>query len=257
MAGVGMESDLLQPAGGHSFCEWKGQTSYFAIRCGKTLIEKAAWSYEEPSEALAEVPGRIGCYPGRAACFVDAARVRPQAGGFYGGPVTSEFVGPFNGNPRTGGGEMSTRFMTGIFLLMLTINGAAAYDLGQYQWRHRLLFLIASHSEDPGIATQQQWMERRWEALLDRDVIVFQLFSDQGLVGDRALPAQAVRQLRQQLEVAASDRLVVLIGKDGGIKRRAALDSDLRDILLQIDAMPMRRDEMEAKTEAGVSVTAP
>ena len=152
---------------------------------------------------------------------------------------------------------MSTRFMAGIVLLVVTINGAAAYDLGQYQWRHRLLFLIASDSEDPGIATQRQWMQRRWEALLDRDIIVFQLFSDEGLVGDRALPAQAVRQLRQQLEVAASDRLVVLIGKDGGIKRRAALDTDLRDILLQIDAMPMRRDEIKTKTEAGVSVTAP
>ena len=152
---------------------------------------------------------------------------------------------------------MSTRFMAGILLLVATINGAAAHDLGQYQWRHRLLFLVSSSSEDPGIATQRQWMQRRSEALLDRDVIVFQVFSDQGLVGDRALPAQAVRQLRQQLKVAANDRSVVLIGKDGGIKRRAALDTDLGDLLLQIDAMPMRRDEVEAKTEAGVSVTAP
>ena len=57
---------------------------------------------------------------------------------------------------------MGTGFMAGIVPLVETINGAAAHDLGQYHWRHRLLFLVASSSEDPGIATQRQWVQRRW-----------------------------------------------------------------------------------------------
>ncbi len=152
---------------------------------------------------------------------------------------------------------MRVRSMISIILLMLTINGAAAYDLGQHEWRQRLVFLIAPSSDDPAMAMQRQWIQRRWEAVADRDVLVFQLFFDQGFVGDRVLAAQEVRELRKQLAVAAQDRLAILIGKDGGIKRRAALETDLREILLQIDAMPMRRDEVRAKTEAGVGVTAP
>ena len=35
------------------------------------------------------------------ACFVDGERVTPQEGGFYGGWITSELVGPFKGGPGT------------------------------------------------------------------------------------------------------------------------------------------------------------
>ena len=35
------------------------------------------------------------------ACFVDEERVTPQEGGFYGGWITSELVGPFKGGPGT------------------------------------------------------------------------------------------------------------------------------------------------------------
>ena len=37
------------------------------------------------------------------ACFVGGERVTPQAGGFYGGWITSDIVGPFKGGPGTNG----------------------------------------------------------------------------------------------------------------------------------------------------------
>ncbi len=104
---------------------------------------------------------------------------------------------------------------------------------------------------------QQREIALRSEAVLDRDILVFQLLSDQGSLGETALSAEAVRDLRMQLGVAAEDRLVILIGKDGGIKRRAELDTDLREIFLQIDAMPMRREEMRTKSKVGVPVKLP
>ncbi len=36
-------------------------------------------------------------------CVVDGETVEPQAGGFYGGWVTSRVVGPFKGEPGTWG----------------------------------------------------------------------------------------------------------------------------------------------------------
>jgi uncharacterized protein (DUF427 family) len=94
---------LLRPAAGSSFCEWKGRASYFDVLNGDEVIEQAAWSYEQARSVFAQIAGRISLYPGRVDCYVDGERVRPQAGGFYGGWITNEIVGPFKGDPGTGG----------------------------------------------------------------------------------------------------------------------------------------------------------
>jgi hypothetical protein len=37
------------------------------------------------------------------ACYVEDKLVRPQPGGFYGGWITNDIVGPFKGGPDTKG----------------------------------------------------------------------------------------------------------------------------------------------------------
>ncbi len=144
-----------------------------------------------------------------------------------------------------------------IALIMFSADQAAAYDLSQHQWRHRLLFLIAPDHGDPDLAAQQRDIALRRDAILDRDMRVFRLLRDRGFVEDVELRGPAVAKLRSRLGVSSEDRLLILVGKDGGVKRRAALDADLRGVFLQIDAMPMRREEMRAKREAGIDVTSP
>lgn len=90
---------LLQPAGGGSFCEWKGPAKYWDLVQGSRILPGVAWSYPEPlagAEALADC---VAFYPALLDCRVDGALVRPQAGGFYGGWITPELVGPFKGEP--------------------------------------------------------------------------------------------------------------------------------------------------------------
>ena len=152
---------------------------------------------------------------------------------------------------------MRFRILAGIALLTLAVDFAAAYDLNRHLWRHRLLFLVAPSADDAEIAAQQRWIERRQDAVLDRDIRVFQLFVGQGRVDDEALAPSSVMRLRARLGLSDQDRLVILIGKDGGIKRRAALNTDLREIFRQIDGMPMRQDEIRAKKQAGSDVTSP
>ena len=42
----------------------------------------------------------VALYPAAMdGCFVDGELVRPQAGGFYGGWITDDVVGPFKGGP--------------------------------------------------------------------------------------------------------------------------------------------------------------
>ena len=93
---------LLRPASGHSFCEWKGQASYFDLCSENAKIARAAWSYENPTDEFKRIAGYISFYPELLACYVGGERVRPQTGGFYGGWVTSEIAGPFKGVPGTG-----------------------------------------------------------------------------------------------------------------------------------------------------------
>ena len=92
----------LVPAAGTSFCEWKGDASYFDVQGGGVVAKSAAWHYPEPTSAFAELKGHAAVYPGAMdRCLVDGEVVRPQPGGFYGGWVTSRVVGPFKGGPGT------------------------------------------------------------------------------------------------------------------------------------------------------------
>ena len=92
---------LLVAAPGHTFCEWKGAASYWAL-AGDPEAAAVAWQYNEPLPAFDMIRGHVSFYPARVACFIDGERVRPQQSGFYGGWVTNELVGPFKGDPGTG-----------------------------------------------------------------------------------------------------------------------------------------------------------
>ena len=98
-----VRTEYLEPAAGGSRCEWKGSARYWTVRAGGVALEAVGWSYEAPLPAFAAIGGAISFYPARLQCFVDGVPVRPQPGGFYGGWVTPEIVGPFKGEPGTGG----------------------------------------------------------------------------------------------------------------------------------------------------------
>lgn len=92
----------LQVVPGRSFCEWKGAATYWGLRAAEEL-GAVGWSYDDPSERFQSLAGFLAFYPGRVACFVDGERVRAQPGGFYGGWMTDDVVGPVKGEPGTGG----------------------------------------------------------------------------------------------------------------------------------------------------------
>ncbi|MDY7543823.1 MULTISPECIES: DUF427 domain-containing protein [unclassified Cryobacterium] len=92
----------LIPAAGRSVCEYKGTASYLTVVSGAARAVGAAWTYPEPEPGFEALAGRIALYPGRMdLCTIDGEEVRPQAGSFYGGWITSRVVGPFKGEPGT------------------------------------------------------------------------------------------------------------------------------------------------------------
>lgn len=87
-----------------TFCEWKGQASYYTIVVNEQRADNAAWFYPNPTAAFESLKDYVAFYPSRMqACYVNGERVQSQAGDFYGGWITQEIVGPFKGGAGTWG----------------------------------------------------------------------------------------------------------------------------------------------------------
>jgi len=94
----------LRPARGSSFCEWKGNASYLDVVAPSAVAERKAWTYLAPSPGFELIAEHVALYAAAMdGCFVDGELVRPQPGGFYGGWITDELVGPFKGIPGSMG----------------------------------------------------------------------------------------------------------------------------------------------------------
>ncbi len=94
----------LRPAAGSSWCEWKGQASYFDLVTATREAPRAAWTYQRPTAAFAPIANAIAVMAAQVdRCTVNGEQVIPQPGGFYGGWVTSWIVGPFKGIPGSMG----------------------------------------------------------------------------------------------------------------------------------------------------------
>jgi hypothetical protein len=72
-----------------------------ALKDDPRSSQPIGWSYSSPNPAFEAIRGFFSFYPALVQCFVAGERVRPQPGGFYGGWVTNEIIGPFKGNAGT------------------------------------------------------------------------------------------------------------------------------------------------------------
>ena len=85
----------LHPSARTTFCEWKGLAREFDL-ADRTGV---AWSYIDTFPEFDAIAGFFSFYPARVRCTVDGERVHPQPGGYYGGWLTAEVVGPIKGAP--------------------------------------------------------------------------------------------------------------------------------------------------------------
>jgi len=98
-----VKDEYLRPAGGSSRCEWKGTARYWTVSVPPVVLESVGWSYDDPHPEFESIRGWLSFYPARIECYVDGNRVTPQPGGFYGGWITPDVVGPFKGAPGSSG----------------------------------------------------------------------------------------------------------------------------------------------------------
>jgi uncharacterized protein (DUF427 family) len=99
-----IDMSYLQATQRGSFCEWKGNALYYHLIVGDRRIENAAWAYPDPTEKFRPIAGYLAFYAQLMdACYIDGELVTPQPGGFYGGWITQDIIGPFKGIPGSWG----------------------------------------------------------------------------------------------------------------------------------------------------------
>jgi hypothetical protein len=150
--------------------------------------------------------------------------------------------------------------MVSLFVLLVALaaqsgeegKGAGLVFLDQYRWKHRLIIVFAPSPEDPSYREQQTSFEQTEKMdLAERDLLIFSCFDSRGAVERygpesalQAFGASAADILRSTFGVVPEEFQVLLVGKDGGEKRRSSVPVAAEDFLAQIDSMPMRQQEM-------------
>ncbi|MCX7287563.1 MAG: DUF4174 domain-containing protein [Rhodobacterales bacterium] len=111
-------------------------------------------------------------------------------------------------------------------------------DLDQFLWLRRPLVVFADNPNDPNFRRQMQNIEADLASLAERDVVV---------ITDTDPDAHSA--VRQRLRPRGFS--LVIMDKDGEVKRRAPAAWTIREVVHAIDRFPLRRDEMLERNPAG------
>ncbi|GAC1358892.1 MAG: DUF427 domain-containing protein [Ktedonobacteraceae bacterium] len=99
-----VKMEYFIPTSRSTYCEFKGNASYYTIKVGEKTIPDGAWYYRQPSPGYETMANYVALYPGKMdTCYVNDEQVQAQEGDFYGGWITKKIIGPFKGGAGTFG----------------------------------------------------------------------------------------------------------------------------------------------------------
>ncbi len=118
-----------------------------------------------------------------------------------------------------------------------------------YRWENRPLVVFAPDGDHPILAAQRDQLQGQLGALRERDMVVIEVTGQRTAIDGESTLALEADRLRQRYRVGTDEAAALLIGKDGGVKLRrpGAISADR--LFETIDAMPMRRREMQEQAQ--------
>ncbi|GAB2454614.1 hypothetical protein GCM10011375_02140 [Hymenobacter qilianensis] len=140
------------------------------------------------------------------------------------------------------------------FALVLLVSGFALATLAQtpltkpslperikaQRWQKRVVVLCAPTAESAELKQQKASMAAAQTQVNARDMLILEAI-------ETSLSPSEKQYVRQTLGIKPGGFALVLIGKDGGVKRKETEPIDPKALFETIDAMPMRRQEMREK----------
>ena len=131
--------------------------------------------------------------------------------------------------------------------LLAAVVATAAAASPEYAWKFRPLFVFASDAADPSLVAQERILAEARSGLMERDVVIVWLIGDRVSANLGPAPAETAAALRRRFGVEGQGFRVVLVGKDGDVKREFSAPLSAVGLFGTIDAMPMRKQELRRR----------
>ncbi|MEH2327526.1 DUF4174 domain-containing protein [Nostoc sp.] len=124
----------------------------------------------------------------------------------------------------------------------------SSFNLSSQKWQNRVLLIFAPSVDNHNYQQQMQVFNQHQNGFKDRDLVLVQvLATDKSYANGQFIDESSAANLRNRFGVERENFRVILIGKDGGVKRQETTLVQATAIFKQIDAMPMRQQEMQER----------
>ena len=136
----------------------------------------------------------------------------------------------------------STRFL--LLILLFSAFYAQSQVLSTRQWKNRVLLIMSENPNDPLVKQQASLFSEDVEEMKERKLILLQVFPEFYLMGGDSAIRRTSAEVYFDYKSVKKNFELVLIGLDGDEKMRRTELIRPDDLYAIIDAMPMRRQEM-------------
>ncbi|MEH2314581.1 MAG: DUF4174 domain-containing protein [Nostoc sp.] len=124
----------------------------------------------------------------------------------------------------------------------------SSFNLSSQKWKNRLLLVFAPSVDNHTYQQQMQLLQEHNSGFADRDLVLVQvLATDESYANRQPIDESSAAKLRDRFGVDKENFRVILVGKDGGVKRTDTTPVQATAIFKEIDAMPMRQQEMQKR----------
>ncbi|MEH1787279.1 DUF4174 domain-containing protein [Nostoc sp.] len=124
----------------------------------------------------------------------------------------------------------------------------SSFNLSSQKWQNRVLLVFAPSVDNHSYQQQMQLFNQHQNGFTDRDLVLVQvLATDKSYANGQLIDESSAANLRNRFGVDKENFRVILVGKDGGVKRQDTTPVKATAIFEQIDAMPMRQQEIQGR----------
>lgn len=124
----------------------------------------------------------------------------------------------------------------------------SSFNLSSQKWKNRVLLVFAPSVDNPIYQQQMQLLQKHNDGFADRDLVLVQvLATNESYANKQPIDESSAAKLRDSFGIDKENFRVILVGKDGGVKRSNARPVQVTAIFEEIDAMPMRQQEMQER----------
>lgn len=137
-----------------------------------------------------------------------------------------------------------------VSILFITLTQTIeAQSLKDYQWKNRVVLLVAKSSDTHALISQLDVLTVDKKALMERDLIIFRVTPTKIYTSDGTETDMKPLKIYWDCDLDIDFTGIVLLGKDGGVKMRELFEVATSKIFSLIDGMPMRRREIRESGE--------